>query len=97
MQKFTSASIKGWTYTVEHPEEVPAIVQVYFPDSDPGQILKQFTASIRLVNTGEDNIGWMKPETWSDMVQTLFKQKVIKQNVNCDDLFDMQFIKSIYE
>jgi NitT/TauT family transport system substrate-binding protein len=97
VQKFTTASLKGWTYALEHPEEVPAIVQVYFPDSDPGQIAKQFAASIRLVNTGEDNIGWMKLQTWTTMEQTLFKQKIINQNVNSDDLFDMQFLKSIYQ
>ena len=31
-------------------------------------------AAMPLINTGEDFIGWMKPNIWADMEQTLRKQ-----------------------
>jgi len=54
------------------------------------------TAALPLINTGEDFIGWMKPEIWSGMEKTLREQKVITQTVDVSQVYTMQFIKEIY-
>jgi len=97
VQKFVRASLRGWSYAIENPEEIPAIVKIYDPKTDSAMDLQKMTASIRLVNTGVDHIGWMQSQIWTDMEQTLFDQKVITQEVNSKDLFDMQFVESIYK
>lgn len=97
VQKFVNASLRGWTYAIENPEEIPAIIQMYSPDSDSDLDLQKMTSSIRLVNTGVDHIGWMQSQIWTDMEQTLFEQKVITQEVDINDLFDLQFVEFLYK
>ena len=55
------------------------------------------TASIPLVNTGEDFIGWMKPEIWSAMQQTLRDQGVLTKALNIEQVYTLQFLEEIYE
>ena len=62
---FLRATLKGWTFAVENPGEIPDMELVYDPLLDPKIELVKFNATIPLVNTGEDHIGWMKPETWA--------------------------------
>lgn len=95
VQRFTRASLKGWDYAVENPKEIPAIIQKYYPKADPDLEYKKMIASIRLVNTGEDQIGWMKPEIWTDMNRILLEQKVIKRSVDINELYTTQFLTKL--
>ena len=52
--------------------------------------------SIPLVNTGEDSIGWMKPEAWDGMAQTLRAQSALKRPLNSADVLTIQFLEEIY-
>jgi NitT/TauT family transport system substrate-binding protein len=54
------------------------------------------TASIPLINTGEDHVGWMKPETWETMAQTLRQQGDLDKPLQVDDVYTMQFLEEIY-
>jgi NitT/TauT family transport system substrate-binding protein len=54
------------------------------------------TASLPLVNTGEDHIGWMKPEIWTGMAQTLREQGVLTQTVDVTQVYTMQFLEETY-
>ena len=54
------------------------------------------TASIPLINTGEDDIGWMKPEIWTGMEQTLREQGVLTAPVDVTQVYTLQFLEEIY-
>jgi NitT/TauT family transport system substrate-binding protein len=95
--RFTRATLKGWTYAVENPAQSGALVLKYKADADPALETTKMTASLPLVNTGEDHIGWMKPEIWSGMEKTLREQKVLTTTVDVTQVYTMQFIKAIYE
>lgn len=97
VQRFTRAVLKGWTYAVEHPAEVGAIVVKYNPKLDPTLETDKMAASLPLVNTGEDYIGWMKPEIWAGMEQTLRAQGVLTQPLTVDDVYTLQFLEQIYQ
>jgi len=53
-------------------------------------------AMLPLVHTGEDQIGWMKPEIWHEMYGTLFDQGLLEKPFDVDQAYTTQFIKEIY-
>ncbi len=95
--RFVRASLKGWNFAVENPGEIPAIVQKYAPDADPAIELARMNITIPLVNTGEDYVGWMKPETWTITEETLRKYDVITKPVEVSQVYSMQFLDEIYK
>jgi NitT/TauT family transport system substrate-binding protein len=97
VQRFLRATLKGWTYAVENPADMPAIVQKYKPEADAKIELARMIASLPLVNTGEDFIGWMKPEVWADMEETLQEQGVLTGPLDVTQVYTMQFLEEIYK
>ncbi len=94
--RFLRATLKGWTYAVEHPTDIGPMVIKYRPEADVELENAQMTASLPLVNTGEDHIGWMKPEVWAGMEKTLREQGVLTQPVDVTQVYTMQFLEEIY-
>lgn len=94
--RFLRATLQGWTYAVEHPSEIGSIVVRYNPNADPALENDKMTASIPLVNTGEDFIGWMKPEIWAGMEQTLREQGVLTAPLDVTQVYTMQFLEETY-
>lgn len=95
--RFLHASLKGWTYAVEHPTEVGAWVLKYNLEGDADLENEKMITSIPLVNTGEDFIGWMKPELWAGMERTLREQGVLTEPLDVTQVYTMQFIEEIYD
>ena len=56
----------------------------------------EMIASLPLINTGEDHIGWMKPEIWAGMEQVLREQKVLTEPVDVTQAYTLQFLQEIY-
>lgn len=94
--RFLRASLKGWTFAVENPTMIGPMVLKYNPDLDPALETTKMVASLPLVNTGEDHIGWMKAEMWSGMEKTLREQGVLTKTVDTTQVYTMQFIQEIY-
>jgi NitT/TauT family transport system substrate-binding protein len=94
--RFLRATLKGWTYAIEHPLEVGQVVAKYKPEADIELDNKRFAVMIPLVNTGEDYIGWMKPEIWAGMESTLREQGVLTQALDVAQVYSMQFLQEIY-
>jgi NitT/TauT family transport system substrate-binding protein len=94
---FLRATLKGWTYAVENPGEIPAMELVYAPELDPKIEEVKFNATIPLVNTGEDHFGWMKPEIWDITEETLRKYEVLTKTVDVSEVYTMQFLDEIYK
>lgn len=95
--RFTRAVLKGWTFAVENPATVGALVQKYAPQADAQLEIAKMTASLPLVNTGEDFIGWMRPEIWSGMEQTLREQGVLSAPLDVTQVYTLQFLEAIYK
>jgi hypothetical protein len=72
-------------------------VVLYNPAADAALETSKMTASIPLVNTGEDFIGWMKPEVWAGMEQTLREQGVLTGPLDVTQVYTMQFLEEIYK
>ncbi len=96
VERFTRASLKGWTYAVENPQAIGETVKKYNPGADVDLESARMTASIPLVNTGEDYIGWMKPEIWEEMEQTLRDQDLLSGSLDVDQVYTLRFLEEIY-
>jgi NitT/TauT family transport system substrate-binding protein len=97
VRRFLRATLKGWGYAVEHQSEVGDMVRKLEPDADVGLENARMTASLPFVNTGEDYIGWMKPEVWAGMEKTLRDQHVLVQPLDVTQVYTMQFLQEIYQ
>ena len=96
VQRFTRAALKGWTYVVENPATIGAFVQKYQSDAEADLEVAKMTASLPLVNTGEDFIGWMRPEVWAGMEKTLREQGVLTNTLEVEQVYTLQFLEEIY-
>jgi NitT/TauT family transport system substrate-binding protein len=94
--RFLRATLKGWTYAVEHPSEMGAMVVKYNAKADPALENEKMAAGIPLINTGEDHIGWMRPEIWSGMEQILREQGVLTASLDVTQTYTMRFLEEIY-
>jgi NitT/TauT family transport system substrate-binding protein len=97
VMRFLRATLKGWTYAVENPAAIGPLVLKYAPKADAALENAKMTASLPLVNTGEDHIGWMKSEVWAGMEQTLREQKIITAPVDVTQVYTTQFLREIYK
>ena len=96
ISRFLRATFKGWTYVVENPDTVATLIVKYKADADTALEVSKMIASLPLVNTGEDRIGWMKLDIWAEMEKTLREQKVITTSVDVTQMYTMQFLKEVY-
>jgi ABC-type nitrate/sulfonate/bicarbonate transport system substrate-binding protein len=96
IKQFLRATFKGWTYAVENTTTIGPMVVKYNPKSDTALEIAKMTSSLMLVNTGEDYIGWMKPEMWAGMEKTLREQRVLTKPLDVSQVYTMQFLKEIY-
>ena len=94
--RFLRATLKGWTYAIENPDKIGPMVQKYKPKADPGLENAEMMASLPLVNTGEDHIGWMKPEVWAGMEKTLRAQGVLTESLDITQVYTLQFLQEVY-
>ncbi|MCJ7715046.1 MAG: hypothetical protein MUO54_00810, partial [Anaerolineales bacterium] len=69
----------------------------YDPEADTEIELERMTASLPLINTGEDHIGWMNAEVWSGMEQTMREQGILSQPLDVTQVYSMQFLEEIYK
>jgi NitT/TauT family transport system substrate-binding protein len=96
-QRFLRATLKGWTYAIENPNMVAAMVAKYNPNADLKHETDQMTASLPLINTGEDQIGWMIPKTWVGMEQVLREQGLLAGPLDVTQVYTMQYLQEIYK
>ena len=96
VRRFLRATLKGWTFAIENPTAVGPMVLKYKPNADVKHEYEFMIASIPLVNTGEDHIGWMKSEMWAGMEKTLREQGMLTKTVTITDVYTMQFLNEIY-
>jgi len=93
--RFLQATIKGHQYAIENPDEASQISLHYAKDPTLEVQHQMMIASIPLINTGEDHIGWMKPEIWSSMEKTLREQGLLTAPLYVTQVYTMQFLEKI--
>ena len=94
--RFLRATLRGWQWAIENPEEAGALAVRYDTELDHEVQVAQMKASVPLVHTGEDQIGWMRAEIWEDMYDILMEQGLLEASYNREDAYTMEFLVEIY-
>ncbi|MHB0981415.1 MAG: ABC transporter substrate-binding protein [Thermoleophilia bacterium] len=95
--RLVRATLQGWDYIIQNPEQDGELVAVYNPKADVALENLRMSIMLPLVNTGEDHIGWMKPGIWAGMEATLREQGVITQPLDVTQVYTLKFLEEIYE
>jgi NitT/TauT family transport system substrate-binding protein len=94
--RFLRASLRGWEDAVEDYEMAVEITMKYAPNSDRQLQLATMEALLPLVHTGEDRLGWMKPERWQGMYDILLDGGLLEAPFDIRDAYTMRFLDEVY-
>ena len=90
---FLKASLRGWQFAIENPDEAAKITLTY----DPGLLhdlqLKVMQIQTPLIHTGENPMGWMQASVWKEMQILL---KIPEENLDSSRAHTMKFLHEIY-
>jgi len=94
--RFLRATLRGWQDAVEDYEQaIPAVLK-YNKGKDPQLQAAILEAQLPLVHTGDDYIGWMKPDDWEAMYQILLDYDLLAKPFDVNLAYTMQFLYQIY-
>jgi ABC-type nitrate/sulfonate/bicarbonate transport system substrate-binding protein len=89
VQRFREASIRGWDYTLQHPDEIAARIlvrlPVQVPASDPvGFARYQTEVARKLARYPDVPVGHSNPERWARIQQSLINIGAISRPVDLE-------------
>lgn len=92
VERFVRATLKGWQKAIQDPELAVTATLAFDPNLDRGFQLAAMKMSIPLIDTGEDTIGWMRPEIWQIMHDVLLEQGLIAAPVDLTAVYTNEFM-----
>lgn len=95
--RFLGATLMGWRFVVDHPDEVGSMVVGYDPGLEAATEIAEVRASRPLFNTGENHIGWMRPEIWAAIAASLQETGGLPAPLDVTQVYTMQFLTEFYE
>ena len=95
VERFMRASMQGWQDAIEDYRQAVIVTLKYAHDQDSDMQTAMMETMLPLVHTGDDRIGWMKPEIWHEMYGTLLAQGLLEKPFDVDQAYTMRFIKEI--
>ena len=96
VERFLRATLKGWRYAIENPDEAVDMTLQYDPALGMERQKRMVETQTPLIHTGEAEIGWMEGHAWQQMHQMLLDGGVLTQPINIDEVYTMQFLNKIY-
>ena len=94
--RFLRATLRGWRWAAENSEEAGPLALKYDPELDAAHQVAMMEASVPLVHTGEDEIGWMRAEVWQGIHDILLEQGLLDEPVDLDEVYTMEFLQKVY-
>ena len=94
--RFLRATLRGHVYALENTQEAAQISLSYADVKDLELQQNMIEASLPLIYTGEDEIGWMKNSVWQGMYHILSEQGLLEKEFNIKEAYTMQFLELIY-
>ena len=91
-EQMVRASLRGWAWAMDHPEETVDIVLKH----DKTKILKrdhqlrQMKAVIKLIEYGNRPLGYHQPEQVASVMKTLLQNKVISHALDLPEVYTNQ-------
>jgi len=92
IESFLRATLKGWRYAIENPEEAVEATLEYDIKLSKFRQLRMMQVQTPLIHTGKEEIGWMDRDVWVVMRDILLG----KDAIDIDEAFTMRFLNDIY-
>jgi len=95
--RFLRATLRGHRQALVDPEAAVDATMAYAHVQDRTLQTDMLDASIPLIHTGEDEIGWMRPDRWQGMYDTLLEHGFFPNPFPIEDAYTLQFLEDIYD
>ena len=95
LRLFVPASIKGFLYGRQHPDEAVAAVQKYEPTADPAIMRREFEVSWKTwvtPHTKGKPLGWEADEDWASTIAVLKQFSGVTAPLKPADLYTNEFV-----
>ena len=73
-----------------------AITLKYAREQDLELQTRMMNASVPLIHTGEDRIGWIRAGIWASTHQIMLEQGLLASPVDPDKVYTMEFLQRSY-
>lgn len=91
--RFVRASLRGWNWAVEHPDQAAVFSLRYNPALNASHQVSMMQSSLPFIYTSKADIGGMDEKTWSTMENILFREGLIKSRIPVEDIFTTKFLQ----
>jgi NitT/TauT family transport system substrate-binding protein len=99
VQAFVTASLRGWQYALEHPEEAAEMTLKYAPDLDKAAQVVQVEEVAKLMAAGpaaqSKKLGTQSAESWANVETSLREADQLKGDESVDKAFDNSFLDKV--
>ena len=95
--RFLRATLKGWQDAVEDYPKAVDVTLKYARLSNPVMQTAMMEAMLPLVHTGEDFIGWMKPEIWQEMANLMSTLGLLAAPIDVNQAYTLRFLEEIHK
>lgn len=98
VRAFVHASLRGWEWAIDNPEESVELIANYNPDLDPGHLAFEAQETIPLVTygAGERCVGWNDRAAWEAEEQLLLDLSILEEPVPFEQAADNTFVAEYY-
>ena len=96
VERFLRATLRGWRYAIENPDEAVAATLQYDDTLDKEHLELVMEAQVPLIHTGIDDIGWMREEVWEEMYQLMLNHGILDAPLDTKTVYTMDFLHKVY-
>lgn len=96
VERFLRATLKGWRYAIENPDEAVDMTLQYDPTLTRDHQVRMMETQTPLIHTGEDQIGWMRAAVWEGMLDLMLEHGLLDEQVDLDKVYTMEFLQKVY-
>jgi len=96
VERFLRATLRGHRWAIDNPGEAAMLALKYDPELDIDHEKALMQASIPLIHTGEDQIGWMEADVWEETHNILLEQGLLEGPLDVDKVYTTEFLQNIY-
>ncbi|CAM4299569.1 ABC-type nitrate/sulfonate/bicarbonate transport system substrate-binding protein [Paenibacillus endophyticus] len=93
VKSFVQASMKGWSYAIENPDEAAEFGLKYGDKLTLDHEVSMMNASIPLLEPENLPLGKMQTDAWDVLQKNLIDLGFLKKEQNLDDVFTNEFIE----
>jgi NitT/TauT family transport system substrate-binding protein len=95
IKRFVKASLRGWEYTLGHPEEAINIMAKHRPEIDKEMLLPNLKLVIDLFRTQrykDNGIGWIEEKKMAESIKVISQYRDLKVNMKTSDVYTNEFL-----